>query len=654
MAPLSTDDMRSDVGPRARTIERLCTALTVERYKALGLSTPLMFRQQHAIAKLNYMAPSVPTGTLIHLANSNEPIHITRTEPVSKIITTNKGSTGYPYIPASHANKCICSMLTANNNATTLSTARMCIPTHLTRQYIEDPDLTTFKNMENAGTRYRNPINIYFSEISECGTALPQLIRRQPVSIISRSAPMLYQPQYATIDLESQPQLLRSLVAQMWTIDFQAYTTHMNTYAGESKQDDIYHYRFRPIDQYLHNIDVASFGQATRSLEDIVINQPMITPFFGVQSCPYCSDVLQLQSPTDLMQHYLQEHRFLLVCEFTCPACIGIRIFNRDTYVQHYNETHAETSILMSTLTETRLHTRLQHGMILALLLTIANNENMTAEPKLPTYASIIGGYTIGPVQKLGRAIQTLQEHMLLQASKSGRQWINEHAPPQEPTNPMNLHNTLVHTPDTSRRARLPAQEPFLPRQQSLHRNQSQARRHSPSTRQQRSRTRSVSPYSRYSPPRDRTIRFTAAVPPMPQRNRRSRIDDIEPSTDNFSIMDGQQYNRRNRSPTPSTPPPEYEEYNQTHFMQLPVEPLDGDFSTIPVEPLSPQPQRIKQKATPVSNLGITPVQNNNPIRTHQPNSNIQHRPENETRSRIQEEDTDEYFPDESIQTQQD
>ncbi len=465
---------------------------------------------------------------------------------------------------------------------------------------------------------------------------------------------MLYQPQYASIDLESQPQLLRSLVSQLWTIDFQAYTTHMNMYASESRQEDMYHYRFRPIDKYLQNIDIASFGQATRSLEDIVINQPMITPFFGVQSCPYCNDVLQLQSPTDLMQHYLQEHRFLLVCEFTCPACIGIRIFNRDTYIQHYNETHAETSILMSTLTETRLHTRLQHGMILALLLTIANNENMTAESKLPTYASIKGGYTIGPVQKLGRAIQTLQEHMLLQASKSGRQWINEHAPPQELTNPMNLHNTLINTPEAPRRARLPALEPFLPRQQSLHRNQSQNRRHSPPNRQRRSRTRSMSPYNRYSPPRDRTIRFTAAVPPMPQSNRRSRIDDIEPSPDNFSIIGRQQYNRRNRSPTPSTPPPEYEEYNQTHYMQPTVEPLDDDFSTSPVEPPPPQPQRIKQRAVPLPYSGTTPTRNHDPIRIQQDTSNIQHRQEEENRIRTQEENVEENLPDESIHIQQD
>jgi hypothetical protein len=162
-----------------------------------------------------------------------------------------------------------------------------------------------------------------------------------------------------------------------------------------------------------------------------------------------------------------------------------------------------------------------------------------------------------------------------------------------------------------------------------------------------------MSPYSRYSPPRERTIRFTAAVPPMPQRNRRSRIDDIEPSADNFSIMDRQQH-RRNRSPTPSTPLPEYEEYNQTQFMQLPAEPLDDDFSTIPVEHFSPQPQRTKQKAIPIPNPGITPGQNNDPIGTHRTNCNIQHRPENETRPRFQNENANEHLPDEAIQIQQD
>jgi hypothetical protein len=138
----------------------------------------------------------------------------------------------------------------------------------------------------------------------------------------------------------------------------------------------------------------------------------------------------------------------------------------------------------------------------------------------------------------------------------------------------------------------------------------------------------------------------------MPQRNRRSRIDDIEPSADNFSIMDRQQH-RRNRSPTPSTPPPEYEEYNRAQFMQLPAESLDDDFSTIPVEQFPPQPQRTKQRAIPIPNPEITSG-NNDTIKTHQTNSNIQHRPESETRPRFQNEIANKHFPDEAIQIQRD
>jgi hypothetical protein len=117
--------------------------------------------------------------------------------------------------------------------------------------------------------------------------------------------------------------------------------------------------------------------------------------------------------------------------------------------------------------------------------------------------------------------------------------------------------------------------------------------------------------------------------------------------------MDRQQH-RRNRSPTPSTPPLEYEEYNQAQIMQLPAEPLDDDFSTIPVERLPPQPQRTKQRAIPIPNPGITPGQNNETIETQQTSRNIQHLPGSETRPRFQNENVNEHLPDETIQIQRD
>ncbi len=161
-----------------------------------------------------------------------------------------------------------------------------------------------------------------------------------------------------------------------------------------------------------------------------------------------------------------------------------------------------------------------------------------------------------------------------------------------------------------------------------------------------------MSPYTRYSPPRDRTIRFTAAVPPMPQRNRRSRIDDIEPSADNFPTMD--RHIRRNRSSTPSTPPPEYEEYNQSQFMQLPVEPLDDDFSTAPKEQVPPQPQRIRQKAVPILNPGTTPGQISDQTGIYHTRTSEQNLPEYEIRPRLQSETTNEQFPEEDNLIQRD
>jgi hypothetical protein len=137
----------------------------------------------------------------------------------------------------------------------------------------------------------------------------------------------------------------------------------------------------------------------------------------------------------------------------------------------------------------------------------------------------------------------------------------------------------------------------------------------------------------------------------MPQRNQRSRIDDIEPSADNFSIMNRQ--NRRNRSPTLSTPPPEYEEYNQAHFMQLPIELLDDDFSTISMEQLPPQPQRTKQRAVPIPSPGIAPGRTSDSDGTLQ-NSINTHRSESETRPRFQNENISDQFPDEDIPIQRD
>jgi hypothetical protein len=39
-APLTAEDLKTDFGPRARSLEKLCAALSTDRYVALGLARP--------------------------------------------------------------------------------------------------------------------------------------------------------------------------------------------------------------------------------------------------------------------------------------------------------------------------------------------------------------------------------------------------------------------------------------------------------------------------------------------------------------------------------------------------------------------------------------------------------------------------------------
>jgi hypothetical protein len=88
--------------------------------------------------------------------------------------------------------------------------------------------------------------------------------------------------------------------------------------------------------------------------------------------------------------------------------------------------------------------------------------------------------------------------------------------------------------------------------------------------------------------------------------------------------------------------------------MQLPVESLDDDFSTVPKEQIPPQPRRIRQKAVPILNPETIPGRINDQNEIHHTGINEQHLPENETRPRIQSETVNEQFPEEDIPIQRD
>ena len=146
---LSPDDLKTDVGLRARAIENLCGALNIGYHRALGLPPAVLFRQNQATTFYTAEYPDQPSGQLCHIGYANEAIYITKSQPLNKIVHNTRGQTGFGYIPAQHKEDCACPLLTVNNNFSSLTSARMCLPVPFVRIYHENEDLPTHRNMHS-------------------------------------------------------------------------------------------------------------------------------------------------------------------------------------------------------------------------------------------------------------------------------------------------------------------------------------------------------------------------------------------------------------------------------------------------------------------------------------------------------------------------
>ena len=414
---LTPDDMRTDAGPRARAIENLCAALNKGCYRAMCLQPPLLFRNQATTTFYNEFQPSTPTGELAYLSTSNEPVYIAYNDSTTHVQMNIRGEAGIFQIPADHRIDCLCPLLTNNNNLSPLDMARLCLPDYLVRKYENNPDIPPVYSMTNAGKRYKNASNVYFSLLSEAGTVLPTLIRRQPFGIIARLKPVEYHPQFASIILSPSNKLTRAVATQIWRPDFQCYTQRMNETSGLATTSDDQP-RFLPMKTYANNMDVTSYGPDIISLEDIIDNSVKTQVFAGTQSCSYCEQLLFVKSPTDILQHFMNNHTDLLRCNFTCPSCIGVIALSKESFLEHFENVHANTLSLMIVLNETCLHSRLQHGLILSLFLRTAIAAGMTSSNKDEThYVSAIGGYTTNSAAQLEKQVKE-QQHLLLASTQ--------------------------------------------------------------------------------------------------------------------------------------------------------------------------------------------------------------------------------------------
>jgi hypothetical protein len=109
-------------------------------------------------------------------------------------------------------------------------------------------------------------------------------------------------------------------------------------------------------------------------------------------------EILQVAEPKDYLLHLFDHHAILTGAYFTCPGCIAICIFNKETYPAHYTEVHSQSSALIMLFTETATHIRTQQALQLSLFIEVTRRLESfypsDEQSKESHYVSYLGGYS--------------------------------------------------------------------------------------------------------------------------------------------------------------------------------------------------------------------------------------------------------------------
>ena len=393
---LLEEDLQMDRPPKTASLTRLCQLLVAGRYTALGMPPAIKYREVNNVVGFNFNDPASPKGESVHLAVLHTTAHITKSIAHRTPIRNVNAKEGYPYIPATdHRNCCLCPAFIMNNNVQSLQYFRACLPACMYIDYQENPDLPDAKGAPLIGRKHLNPSNIYFSTMSSCGTILPRLINRQPISVLERQMPKFRESLFAGIDIMQSYGLLRAIAAHTSRNESRRLTAKLNLSCKPLDDDtDAFHYRFARFN-IQNDADLAAFGNSADNPDDVLANHILTEIFDGIMSCPYCSSDIIVETPIDLMDHFLVKHQLLKESFFSCPGCLSVEVYDRVSYQKHFKERHRHLS-LMVVMTETNLSTRLQQAMILSLFLgmpTLSPDDigHSTTEPQ--HFTSALGGY---------------------------------------------------------------------------------------------------------------------------------------------------------------------------------------------------------------------------------------------------------------------
>ena len=443
---LTQDDLHTDKGARQGALKRIMTIIQIKRYRAADLLPPTTYRIYQHCTKYSEDYPKDPYGELISLAINQEPIRILKTDTWHREKRNNgRNEEVIATIPAlDHANTCHCLATYANNNMEYLTPMRMCCPQELFQEnYVEANNLPTTRNMMLTDLQHCNPSNVYFSKVSKYGTVLPTLIRRQPVACITRQEIIQYKPQYAEFKLSRDKNLMAAVSAHMSKVDVTQFTQHFQETTRQQSDEGLL--RFPHVTSLKRNMDVISYGSEIRNIEDIIINEPLVSPFYGEQLCPYCPEKLQIENATTFMIHLHREHQDLRYSNFTCPGCVLSDAHTEESYIEHYKEYHNQTEGLMLVLNETSVHSRTQKAMVLFQYLTMMREilQKVEKPDNNKKYISFHGAFTTGDPAEMLAEFTSLQHCSLPDDLRTGPPHPKSRKPmiPQPGTEQIKLEN---------------------------------------------------------------------------------------------------------------------------------------------------------------------------------------------------------------------
>ncbi|MCX6402324.1 MAG: hypothetical protein NT032_00005, partial [Actinobacteria bacterium] len=327
-----------------------------------------------------------------------------------------------------HENKCCCPATVNKHNVEALQFMMTCVPEELTRfwrQAEREGHKTGIYKWSDASMTPKkvvNPTLTYFGEVPKCGTSIPELTYRQPLSLMSREAPRIWRPSGHGVDMKSQFPLLRAVAAQLHRKEFGRLVDDMQltTVTARSTEEDTMR-RFPPEDMQRESWDVKLRDQ---NVEWILNSAVLVSPFWGEYECSFCNMDVLTTCQDDLIEHLMKNHQKLRDSVFTCPGCIGVRTYTWSTYRRHYSKAHAASVAMIMVLDDVACHVRNAWALALSAVIKFFElTEQCMADPVVRErmkegeggeYSSTIGGYyPPKEIETLKSMIKSRQEYLL-------------------------------------------------------------------------------------------------------------------------------------------------------------------------------------------------------------------------------------------------